>query len=216
MTERTHSWRRRPGPTRVCLEVGTTWVFATALDWPGWCRRGRGEEEALECLASYEQRYRSVAGEPFVPGPIEVVGRIRGNRTTDFGAPHVPGPWDFEPVTPGERGRLVGLLEASWGYFDQVATAAPAALRKGPRGGGRDRDAIVDHVREAERSYSAKSGARVPPRTPWVQQRSVLARALRADGTHGAWPVRYAIRRCAWHVLDHAWEIEDRAEHDDP
>jgi hypothetical protein len=217
--EGTRSSRRRrsaANPTRVCLEIGSTWVFATALDWPGWCRRGRGEEQALEGLAGYEERYRIVAGEEFVPGPIEVVGRSRGNRTTDFGAPHVQGPWDVEPVSPGERERLVGLLEASWGYFDQVAATAPAALRKGPRGGGRDRDAIVDHVREAERAYSAKLGARVAPRTPWVQQRIVLADALRADSTDGAWPVRYAIRRCAWHVLDHAWEIEDKSEHGDP
>jgi hypothetical protein len=26
------------------------------------------------------------------------------------------------------------------------------------------------------------------------------------------WPPRYAARRIAWHVLDHAWEIEDRSE----
>jgi hypothetical protein len=24
------------------------------------------------------------------------------------------------------------------------------------------------------------------------------------------WPARYFVRRAAWHVLDHAWEIEDR------
>jgi hypothetical protein len=38
-------------------------------------------------------------------------------------------------------------------------------LRKGPRGGGRYRDRIADHV----------------------------------------------IRRSAWHVFDHAWEIEDKS-----
>ncbi len=26
------------------------------------------------------------------------------------------------------------------------------------------------------------------------------------------WTPRYFIRRTAWHALDHAWEIEDRAE----
>ena len=25
------------------------------------------------------------------------------------------------------------------------------------------------------------------------------------------WPPRYAARRLAWHVLDHAWEIEDKS-----
>ena len=29
--------------------------------------------------------------------------------------------------------------------------------------------------------------------------------------TRTHWPVRYAIRRAAWHVLDHAWELEDRS-----
>ena len=28
----------------------------------------------------------------------------------------------------------------------------------------------------------------------------------------GGWPVRYAFRRIAWHVLDHAWEIEDKSD----
>jgi hypothetical protein len=26
------------------------------------------------------------------------------------------------------------------------------------------------------------------------------------------WTARYYVRRSAWHVLDHAWEIEDRAQ----
>jgi hypothetical protein len=25
------------------------------------------------------------------------------------------------------------------------------------------------------------------------------------------WPARYGARRIAWHALDHAWEIQDRA-----
>jgi hypothetical protein len=199
-------------PTRVSLEVGARWVFATALDWPGWCRRGRGEEQAVECLLDYGERYRSIVGTSFAPGRIEVIGRSEGNRTTDFGAPNVQGPWDDEPLDPVERERLVGLLEVTWVYFDQVAAGAPATLRKGPRGGGRDRDAVVDHVREAERSYAAKVGCRIPPRTGWADQRASLAAALRSEGTSGAWPVRYAIRRCAWHVLDHAWEIEDKSQ----
>jgi hypothetical protein len=204
--------RQPPGPatTRVGLEQGKTWVFASALDWPGWCRRGRGDEAAVDVLLDYAKRYALVAGPGFAPGRVEVIGRVAGNATTDFGAPGVPGPWDDEPLGPAEAGRQVGLLEAAWRYFDGVAAAAPAQLRKGPRGGGRDRDAIVDHVREAERSFGAKIGARVPPRTPWDRQRAIIAGALRA-GTGGAWPARYAIRRIAWHVLDHAWEIEDKS-----
>ncbi len=194
----------------MALELGAKWAFASALDWPGWCRRGRGEHAALDVLIDYADRYAAVAGPGFVPGEVQVAGRVPGSATTDFGAPAVPGPWDRDPLGPAEAGRLTGLLEAAWDYLDSVAAAAPAVLRKGPRGGGRDRDAIVDHVREAERAFSGKCGARVPPRTPWDQQREMLAAALRSGAPRGTWPARYALRRCAWHVLDHAWEIEDR------
>ena len=199
-----------PATTRVSLEQGKRWVFATALDWPGWCRRGRGDEAAIDILLDYSGRYARVAGPGFAPGQVTVVGRVASDMSADFGAPGVPGPWDDEPLPPAAADRQTGLLEAAWRYLDSVVASAPAQLRKGPRGGGRDRDAIAEHVREAERSYGRKAGARVPPRTPWEQQRAAIVAALRA-GTPGAWPVRYVIRRMAWHVLDHAWEIEDKS-----
>jgi hypothetical protein len=199
-----------PANVRVGLEVGAKWVFASALDWPGWCRRGRGEHAALDTLLDYADRYAAVAGAGFAPRDLQVAGQVTGNATTDFGAPDVAGPWDSEPLEPSEADRLTRLLEAGWEYLDSVVADAPAVLRKGPRGGGRDRDAIVDHVCGAERSFSGKCGVRVPPRTPWDQQRETLAAALRAGAPGGTWPARYTLRRFAWHVLDHAWEIEDR------
>ena len=168
-----------PAVVRVGLEIGAKWVFASALDWPGWCRRGRGKHAALDALLDYAGRYAAVAGPGFAPGDLQVAGQVTGNATTDFGAPDVPGPWDAEPLGPAEADRLTALLEAGWDYLDSVVADAPAVLRKGPRGGGRDRDAIADHVRGAERSFSGKCGARVPPRTPWNQQRQTLAAALR-------------------------------------
>jgi hypothetical protein len=196
---------------RVGLELGKRWVFATALDWPGWCRRGKGEQAAIDTLLDYAGRYAAVAGSGFEPGQIQVVGHVTGNSITDFGAPDVPGPWDDEPLKTGEADRLTGLLEACWRYLDPVVAAAPEVLRKGPRGGGRDRDEIADHVCGAERSFGRKAGIRLPPRTPWDEQRTALAAALRARAPGGTWPVRYVISRCAWHVLDHAWEIEDKS-----
>jgi hypothetical protein len=86
--------------TRVCLEQGRTWVFASALDWPGWCRRGKGDEAALDVLLDYADRYALVAGAGFEPGTVEVVGCVKGNRTTDFGAPDARGPWDDERLDP--------------------------------------------------------------------------------------------------------------------
>jgi hypothetical protein len=188
-------------------------VFAAAVDWPGWCRRGKGEDAAIEALLDYRDRYRGVAGTSFRPGPVDVVGRVPTHSgMADFGAPGAVGPWDDEPLAAREAGRQIRLLDASWRYLDQVVAASPAELQKGPRGGGRDRDAMVEHVREAERAYAAKVGCRIPPRTPWAEQRVALAAGLRAAPANGAtaWPVRYAIRRIAWHALDHAWEIEDR------
>jgi len=195
----------------VYLELGRISTFAAAVDWPGWCRRGKGEEAALEALAEYAGRYAAVVGPSFAPGDLAVVGRLSGSATTDFGAPDAKGPWDDEPLTGSEADRQAGLLEACWTAFDSVTATAPAELRKGPRGGGRDRDAVAEHVREAERVYLRKVGVRVPPRTPWTDQRAALLDALRGGGLEGAWPPRYAVRRIGWHVLDHAWEIEDRA-----
>lgn len=196
--------------TRVLLEVGKRWVFASALDWPGWCRRGKGEEAALAALLDYADRYAAVVGPEFSPGPLEVVGRLPGTATTDFGAPDARGEWDHEPLDEAEAARLADILAACWRAFDEVVATAPASLRKGPRGGGRDRDAIADHVWEAERSYGRTIGARVPPRTPWDEQRAAFLEALVSGAVDGSWPRRYAVRRTAWHVLDHAWEIEDR------
>jgi hypothetical protein len=197
--------------TRVALERGSNWTFATAIDWPGWCRRGRGDGAAVEALLEYAERYALVAGEGFAPGPVTVVGEVVGNATTDFGAPNGAGPWDGETLGRSERLRLCGLLASSWSSFDAVVANAPATLRKGPRGGGRDRDKVVDHVREAERAYGAKVGRRIAPRTPWPEQREVLLGALRGAPSHAGWSTRLALRRMAWHVLDHAWEIEDKS-----
>ena len=200
--------------TPIGLEIGSTWVFASAVDWPGWCRRGKGEGAAIAVLLEHADRYRRVAGPGFRAGRPEVVGRVDGNATTNFGAPGVRGPWDDERLDAAEVARHVGLLRSSWEAFDQATAAAPTVLPKGPRGGGRDRDDMVEHVREAERSYARRVGVRVPPRTPWTEQRDKIAAALmeeRGDPATKAWPARYFIRRSAWHVLDHAWEMEDKS-----
>jgi hypothetical protein len=216
------------GPVRVCLETGGHLSFASALDWPGWSRSGRGEEAAVEMLRAYASRYapvvRAAGVEPPDPARAEVVERLRGSATTDFGVPEAIAEVEREPVTAGEFERLVGLMAAGWETFDQVVAGAPASLRKGPRGGGRDRDAIVDHVVGAEvEMYARKLALRLPrpaldDHAARAAARTAIANALRAAagsdpysaGSKG-WPPRYAIRRIAWHVLDHAWEVEDRS-----
>ena len=197
--------------TRVYFEEGKSSVFAAAIDWPGWCRRAKTKDAALDALLEYQDRYAEVLSVPFKPGGLDVVGTVPGNVTTDFGAPGVVSPWDAEAITSRDLRRQVTLVSDCWAYFDAVVENAPATLIKGPRGGGRDRDAIVAHVQEAERMYGSKLGTRVPPRTPWAEQRATIAEALLANSPGSAWPTRYALRRIAWHVLDHAWEIEDKS-----
>jgi hypothetical protein len=199
--------------TSVYLENGKTWTFACALDWPGWCRRGKGEEAALDALLDYAPRYRPIAGRGWKPGELKVVGRIPGDATTDFGAPHIVGPWDEKTLPKAKRTAQLDLLRRCWTYFDKVVDDAPASLRKGPRGGGRDRDKMVGHVREAERAYASAVRIRVPPRTPTAEQRELLLAGLSGNPAADAkWPFPYVVRRIAWHVLDHAWEMQDRSE----
>jgi hypothetical protein len=61
---------------RVSLEAGRRWVVATALDWPGWCRRGRGEQAAVDTLIGYAVRYARIAGPSLWPGEFEVVATV--------------------------------------------------------------------------------------------------------------------------------------------
>ncbi len=196
---------------RVYLEEGKSSVFAVALDWPGWCRRGRTAELALAALGEYGARYARVVTVSFDPAELQVLDTLAGTGTTDFGAPDVVGPWDTRPLEPEALEWLLARLQDCWNYFDAVVTDAPTTLRRGPRGGGRDRDEIVDHVREAERAYCARAGFRVAPRTPWDEQRDVVLTTLRSGTADATWPPAYAVRRIAWHVIDHAWEIEDKS-----
>ncbi len=41
----------------VYLELGSKRVFAAAVDWPGWCRSGKDERQALDALLAAAPRY---------------------------------------------------------------------------------------------------------------------------------------------------------------
>lgn len=208
------------GRTRVYVEVGAKRAFASAAEWPGWCRAGKDEKAALEALAAYAPRYARVAKlakVPFAataPG-FQVVARLKGNATTDFGAPGVPAEDEAKPVKAADARRMCDLVEACWTYLDMVVANAPSALRKGPRGGGRDRDAMFDHVLGAEKEYARGIGLRLkqPAGTDRAAVRAfrqAILEGLANPSGEGRWPAPYAARRTAWHALDHAWEIEDR------
>jgi hypothetical protein len=108
----------------VCLEVTPKETFASALDWPGWCRAGRDERTALEVLARYAERYAPVAclAGLRLPSPVafHVVDSVPGGPTTAFAAPECRRPFpqvtteaDQAKTTPATARRLVGLVTAA-------------------------------------------------------------------------------------------------------
>jgi len=206
---------------RIYLEVGGKRTFASAADWPGWCRSGKDEHAALEALAAYAPRYSAaakLAKAPFPAGApaFEVVERLAGNATTDYGAPGIPAKDESKPLTVSQVSRMGDLLDASWTYLDQVVAKAPPELRKGPRGGGRDRDVMFDHVLGAETAYASGIGVRLKQpdgrdKAAVRAFRKAIRDAIDNPNPDTKWTVRYAVRRTAWHALDHAWEIEDRS-----
>jgi hypothetical protein len=220
----------------VYLEIGAKRVFACAVDWPGWCRSGCDEGAALEALAAYGPRYvtalrQAAAGLklPDRPGALRVTDRVAGGAITDFGAPGAVPAADRRPFDTGEATRQEAILGSSWGAFDRAVRAAEGhRLATGPRGGGRDLEKMLGHVLDAEKAYLSKLGgrygkadARPDPREDLDAVRDVVLHLLaglargesppRTPRTGSLWTPRYFVRRSAWHALDHAWEIEDRA-----
>jgi hypothetical protein len=211
-------------PLRVLVESSPRKVFVAALDWPGLVRSGKDEGLAAEAVIAYLERYLVVAREAGLPFEtsgvgIDVVERREGGAGTAFGVPGVIADADRAPTDAAEAARLAALVAAAWTVFDRVAEAAPESLRKGPRGGGRDRTRMVGHVNEADAAYARELGLKHLPadRAAVEAMRADMLAVLRrpSDGSPIAgrkWTQRYGARRIAWHALDHAWEIEDRTE----
>lgn len=212
----------------VSIEAAPKKTFATAVDWPGWSRSGSTEAQAIDALAAHAARYATVAtlaGEalPTVEDlDFEVVERTQGGGATDFGVPGNVTEQDRRAVDALEAARIVRLVLAAWRTFDTIAEAAPEELRKGPRGGGRDRAKIIDHVFGAEQAYAANIGIKLKafstddrPALDALRAEMLAVLGQASDGSPIAgrrWTARYAAHRIAWHALDHAWEIEDRTE----
>ena len=214
---------------RVMVERGKKKrVVASAFDWPGWDRSGKSEEDALRVLAAYRPRYAKVAALADLADQFSatdeqaVVERVEGNGMTDYyGVSGRAAEPELEPMSEAACERKIALLRASWTTFDDVAARVSAELRKGPRGGGRERDEIVSHVNGAEiYEHATKVGVRTPleaRRDPIAlgAHREAFCAAIREFNARGPsagkwWTVQFLIRRCAWHMLDHAWEMEDR------
>lgn len=221
-------------PIPIYLEITERRTLAVALDWPGWARGGRDEASALQALVDYAPRYARILKStrlgfkpPLAPSGLVVVERLAGNASTAYGVPGLPLPHDPDPVAPPELERWQTILRACWRAFDAAVQAADGhELRKGPRGGGRDLDKIVAHVRDANGGYLTSLGGSLTL-SPDLKPDQVLAQirqailttleaAVRGEtpkrGPRGGlrWSPRYFVRRLAWHDLDHLWEIEDR------
>ncbi len=221
----------------VYLEIGKKRTFAGAIDWPGWCRSGRDETSALQALFDYRPRYahalRTTRLGFKAPNDVSafiVSERLEGNATTDFGAPGIPPSSDAEPVNSAELQRFQKILKACWRMFDvNVKAATGKTLRTGARGGGRELEGIIQHVLGGDAGYLSQVGWKLPKegvddlgelaaqldRTQQAILKALTSSArgeIPARGPRGGvrWSPRYFVRRIAWHVLDHAWEIEDR------
>jgi hypothetical protein len=217
-------------PVRTVVERGPKGKRSVAfsLDWAGWERGAKTAELAIETLESYRERYRPIAdlagmtGEFDAAGPLEVVEDRVGTGSVDFwGISFSPSSTEHGPMGDAELERAITLLRASWAFFDGVAARVSPEMRKGPRGGGRDRNRIIRHtIRNESEEFAKQVGLRIPEEaalTPdgLLQHRTTYVEAMRmynaGEGKRmRSWTLPYLIRHSAFHTLDHAWEMEDK------
>lgn len=217
---------------RTVVERGTKQkrAVAFALDWPGWSRGAKSPERALETLESYRVRYRPIAKlagmarEFDAAGPLKVVEDRVGTGSTDFwGISFSPSAAEVvDPMGEAELERGITILQACWAFFDGVAARVSEEMRKGPRGGGRDRDRIIRHtIRNESEAFAKQVGLRIAeeaalsPEGLRTHRESYVA-AMRAYNAGEvtrrmrSWTLPFLIRHSAFHTLDHAWEMEDK------
>ena len=218
-------------PVRTVIQHGPKdkRVAAFAIDWPGWSRGAKTPDEAVELLEAYRDRYGPVAslaglGSEFgTAGDVEIVEDHVGVGSTDFwGISFAPSSFEQGPMPDEELERKLALLQAAWRYLDDVAARVSPELQKGPRGGGRTRDEIVRHVLGNERADLARRvGVMADPVVPATLEglRSHHEEYLAAMRDYNAqgklargrnWTIPLLVRHTAFHVLDHAWEMEDK------
>ncbi len=213
----------------MILEIGKKRrVVAGAMDWPGLDRWGTSEGDALDKLTSYRLRYAAVAERAGLAAEFarareaEVVERVPGSSSTDFwGIAHVPSEIEREVLPAADLERRLALLRGCWAHFDDVGARVSADLRPGTRGGGWTRDEIIRHVHVNEpEQFTRKVEVRTPREIALMPDgraahRAATIDAIRAYNAEGkiagrTWPIQFLIRRIAHHVMDHAWEMEDR------
>ena len=214
--------------TRVTLEIGPKGkkVVAVAPDWPGLERGAKTGEDAIERLRSYIPRYSQVAklaemdAEFDAITNVDLVEQYSGTGSTDFwGISFAFSSIDKQGMSGDELERELRLMQACWAFFDSVRGRVSAELRKGPRGGGRDRDRIVRHIFANEQDWAKGLGVHTTDDAMLTGKglkahRAAYCHAIRDYHSQGKlagkWPLRYLIRHTAFHTMDHAWEMEDK------
>lgn len=215
-------------PIRVTIEIGPNnkRVAAVAADWPGLERGAKTSEAAIERISDYIPRYAVVAklagmeAEFAAQNGFEVVERYQGTGSTDFwGISYAFSSIDQQAITVESLERELNLMTACWAFFDDVRCRVSAEMQKGPRGGGRDRDRIVQHIFAVEQDWAKGLGVHTPDGAMLTDEglmthRQAYCHAIREFHSQskiaGKWPLRYLIRHTAYHTLDHAWEMEDK------
>jgi len=217
-------------PVRTVIERGPKGkkAVAFAVDWPGWSRGAKTPELALAALESYRERYRPIARAAGLAKEFDAAGRLKviedrvGTGSTDFwGISFSPSTTERKRMSDTELDRKIEILQACWAFFDGVAKRVSREMRKGPRGGGRDRDRIISHtIRVESEDFAKRVGLRIPEggaltRRGLTAYRKTYLAAIRAyeGGTTKrmqSWTLPFLIRHSAFHVLDHAWEMEDK------
>jgi hypothetical protein len=216
-------------PVHAALELGPKGkkFVAYAPAWPGWSRGAKTERDAIDTLEAYRERYRPVAekavlGDEFaMAGELDVVDRYVGTGSTDFwGISFAASPGEVGPMSEDVLERKLALLQACWVYFDEVLGRVTPELKKGPRGGGRDRDDILNHTYGTERTQMAvKVGVKTPEGVQLTAEGRRMHRenylaAMREYNAAGkkarTWELQFLLRHTAYHMMDHAWEMEDK------
>ena len=218
-------------PVRTVIERGPKNKRAVAftLDWPGWSRGAKTAELALETLEAYRDRYRPIAALAKMSDEFDGAGRVKvvedkaGTGSTDFwGISFAPSKREVRPMREEDFDRAITLLRACWTFFDRVAARVSPEMRKGPRGGGRDRDRIVRHtIRTESEDFAKQVGLRIDEGAALTpaglkQHRKAYVAAMRAYNSGSverrmrSWTLPFLIRHSAFHTLDHAWEMEDK------
>ncbi|GIH03734.1 hypothetical protein Rhe02_18010 [Rhizocola hellebori] len=236
MTQAEPAVRRQTGKRKAAVAVRTVVQrgpkdkksVAFSLDWPGWSRGARSAELAVETLESYRQRYQPIAAlagmarEFGAAGPLDIVEEAVGTGSTDFwGISFSPAATEQDPMGQAELERGITLLRACWAFFDDIAARVSPIMRKGPRGGGRDRDTIIGHTIRVESQGFARQVGLLIPEGPALSSdelpsyREDYVAAMRAYNAGEfkrmkSWTLPFLIRHTAFHTLDHAWEMQDK------